>query len=212
MANHAPARNLELKVGCDAAELVRVRDCLLAAGIPLVALGQVDTYFAAPSGRLKLRETAPTVGEDEPTVELIAYARPDCSGPRWSIYHRVPVASADATVLKGALLATVGLLIEVTKTRTVGVRGRTRVHLDEVWGLGAFVELETVMTGQDEIGADEELAETAVLLGLDRLLPIPGSYSDLLLAARHDPMDAVNKTDADGRPRSDDEHGAEDQG
>ncbi len=191
VTTHSPVRNLELKVGCNAKELERVRDCLVAAGVALVTLGQVDTYFAASTGRLKLRETVPAPDDGTRTAELVAYVRPDTSGPRWSSYHRVPVAGTDAAALKAALASTVGVLIEVAKTRTVGVRGRTRIHLDEVRGLGAFVELETVIAGDDEAGADEEMAETAALLGLDRLLPIPGSYSDLLLATRHGPTDAV---------------------
>lgn len=211
MANATPARNLELKVGCDSVGLAEVRDRLTAAEIPLLTLGQVDTYLAVPSGRLKLRETAPSQ-EGESTAELIAYARPNSSGPRWSTYHRVPVTISDAPVLKAALTATIGVLIEVTKTRTVGVWGHTRVHLDDVRRLGAFVELETVVAGLDEVGANEELAEIAALLGLDRRQPIPGSYSDLLLAARHGLADAVTKTNDVGHLVNDDDHGLEGQG
>ncbi len=200
MTDHPAARNLELKVGCTPADVARVRDSLLAAGIPLATLAQVDTYFAVPSGRLKLRETRSNLGGDAQAAELIAYVRPNTSGPRWSAYHRVPVASAVAAVLKAALAATVGVLIEVAKTRTVGVRGRTRIHLDEVRGLGTFVELETVIAGMDEDGAGEELAEIAALLGLDRLTPIPGSYSDLSLAARGGSPNTTIDADSDGLP------------
>ncbi|MDP9368156.1 MAG: class IV adenylate cyclase [Chloroflexota bacterium] len=196
MVEPAPARNLELKVGCDPATLAHVRERLAAGGVSFVTLTQVDTYFAVPSGRLKLRQSAPAIGNEQ-TAELIGYVRPDTSGPRWSAYHRVPVAAVNATMLKAALTATVGVLTEVIKTRTVGLRGRTRVHLDEVQGLGAFVELETVVVGEDDGSADAELAETAALLGLDRLVPIPGSYSDLLLATRNRLQSMVTSTDVD---------------
>lgn len=196
MVEPAPARNLELKVGCDPAMLARVRERLAAGGVSFVTVAQVDTYFAVPSGRLKLRQSAPAIGNEQ-TAELIAYVRPDTSGPRWSAYHRVPLAAVNAAMLKVALTATVGVLTEVIKTRTAGVRGRTRVHLDEVQGLGTFVELETVVTGEDDGNADEELAETAALLGLDRLVPIPGSYSDLLLATRNRLQSVVTSTNVD---------------
>ena len=209
MTHPVPARNLELKVGCDAAGLVRVRARLEATGLPLVTLVQADTYFAVPSGRLKLREIAPAAGVDVQAAELIAYARPDRSGPRWSAYHLVPVAAAEAKTLKAALAGTIGVLIEVVKTRTVGLRGRTRIHLDEVRDLGAFVELETVVVSEDDSGANEELAETAALLGLDRLAPIPGSYSDLLLAARARWVGPVTGAKGDGEQLSGNGEGTE---
>ncbi len=64
-------------------------------------------------------------------------------------------------------------------------------------GLVAFVELENVVVGEDDGSADAELAETAALLGLDRLVPIPGSYSDLLLATRNRLQSMVTSTDVD---------------
>ena len=153
-------------------------------------LGQVDTYCAVPHGRLKLREITPPSGQ--PSAELIAYSRPDVPGPRWSRYRRVPVATSEAMALKAALAETVGTLVVVEKDRVIGVHGRTRVHLDVVAGLGAFVELETVVDGGTETGVDAELAETAALLGLDRTARdvIAGSYADLLLAARESPRAA----------------------
>ena len=211
VAKDTVARNLELKVGCDTIGLAQVRERLRAAEIPLLVLAQVDTYFAVPNGRLKLREMVPAT-EGAATAELIAYARPNSAGPRWSTYHRVPVTIGDAPLLRAALAATVGVLVEVMKTRTVGMWGRTRVHLDEVRGLGSFVELETVLTGADDAGADEELAEMATLLGLDQLPSIPGSYSDLLLATQHAMTDTVTKTNAVGQLVNDDDHGLEGQG
>ena len=173
------ARNLELKVSCDEADLERVRARLFAAGATTIRLRQVDTYFAVPRGRLKLRETAGPNG-DHRAAELIGYARPDVAGARWSAYHRVSVAPGDASTLKNALAATIDVRVVVSKVREVGLLDRTRVHLDRVEGLGCFVELETVV-GPDEggAGADVELSQVAALLGLDRLEPVAGSYADL---------------------------------
>jgi adenylate cyclase class IV len=139
---------------------------------------QIDTYFAVPRGRLKLRQIA---GPGEVgSAELIGYARPDVAGARWSAYDLVPVAPDDVPALKRALAATVGIRAVVTKEREVGVLRRTRVHLDNVEGLGCFVELETVVAaGDDEAGAAGELADVAALLGLEGLEPIAGSYAEL---------------------------------
>lgn len=173
------ARNLELKVRCDEAEQAHVRARLHAAGATTVRLRQIDTYFAVPRGRLKLREIAGP-GEADRAAELIGYARPDVVGARWSTYHRVPVAPADASTLKNALAATIKVRGVVAKEREVGILGRTRVHLDRVDGLGCFVELETVVSaGDDGVAAEVELAEVVAVLGLGRFEAIAGSYADL---------------------------------
>ncbi len=180
----APSRNLELKVRCGESLLVAARTHLLAAGVPLARFAQVDTYFAVASGRLKLREIRPEDGD--PTAELIAYARPDVTGPRWSVYRTVPVLLAEAAGLKVALAETVAVLTVVAKTREVGRRGRTRVHLDVVAGLGTFVELEMVVDMEEDGSAEAELAAMAALVGIDPhgADVVAGSYADLLLAAR----------------------------
>ena len=160
-----PARNLELKVRCGPGGLAPVLERAYAAAIgPFTTLYQTDTYFAVPEGRLKLREIQ---RGGERTAELIAYDRPDATGPRWSEYHHVPVEPATAEPLLAALLATCGLLTVVRKRRDVAIAGRTRIHLDEVDSLGAFVELETVVTGGDDEPADAELASIARALGLN---------------------------------------------
>lgn len=181
-----PSRNVELKVRCDDAggATIRYRLAELGAG-PLPRLTQLDTYFAVPRGRLKLRVT--DVARRPSTAELIAYARPDREGARWSSYVRVPVAVADADGLRSALAETVGIRISVAKSREVTVLGATRVHLDAVEGLGAFVELETVVSTQSEEEAAAELGEIVRLLGLERFETVASSYSDLLLnAVGHD--------------------------
>jgi adenylate cyclase class IV len=180
----APARNLELKVRCEEPMLGVAGSRLGAAGVPLARFAQVDTYFAVTSGRLKLREIKPESGD--PIAELIAYARPDVTGPRWSVYRTVPILVAEAAGLKAALTDTVGVLTVVVKTREVGRRGRTRVHLDAVAGLGTFVELETVVDSEEDGSAEAELTAMAALVGIDTDGDevVAGSYADLLLAAR----------------------------
>ena len=57
---------------------------------------QVDTYFATPQGRLKLRETS------QNRAELIPYFRPDSKGPKKCDYAVIPVAEAAESFVVGS--------------------------------------------------------------------------------------------------------------
>ncbi len=132
-------------------------------------LAQRDTYFGGAHGRLKLREQTP--GEPE----LIQYRRPDEAGPHTSEFRNVPVAAAGA--LKEALDAAFGTLVVVEKRRRLLLWEAVRIHLDDVDGLGTFVELEAPDDG-DQQAKVERLTE-ALAIADDDL--IAGSYSDLVL-------------------------------
>jgi predicted adenylyl cyclase CyaB len=163
-------RNIEVKARCADLELARERVERLGAR-PLGATRQRDTFFAAPGGRLKLR-----VGDDG-RGELIAYRRPDHAAPRASDYRIYP--TAEPALLHAVLADALGEIGVVEKRRRVWLHGRTRIHLDEVAGLGAFVELETVLEGQPEDDARAELAQVAAALDLDAADLVAGAYVDL---------------------------------
>ena len=74
--------------------------------------------------------------------ELIEYSRPDSTDARTSTYRRVPVA--DAAPLREALDAAYGADVTVTKRRRLLLWEGVRIHLDDVDGLGAFLELEAL--------------------------------------------------------------------
>jgi adenylate cyclase class IV len=201
--------NLELKVGCpDEAALDALAARAAAGGaIRQRAMGQRDTYFIVPRGRLKLREWhledptgRVTAGETPDHAEagatgaiLIAYDRPDEAGSRVSDYLISPVP--DAGTMRAALARALGTRAVVEKRRVLYLWGRTRIHLDRVAGLGAFVELETLLDrfpiahgvpGAEALrrrAAEEEHRAVVAGLGLDALPVIAGSYSDLLDAA-----------------------------
>src|SRR3954469_9490010 len=97
---------------------------------PVERLTQVDTFFVVPKGRLKVREFGDGSGE------LIAYDRPDQPGPKSSSYTVARVPSARA--LLDALSRSLDVRGRVEKRREVVLVGRTRVHLDDVDGLGTF--------------------------------------------------------------------------
>jgi adenylate cyclase class IV len=180
-------RNLEIKIQLTPERLAELAATVAAAGIPITVLTQVDTYFTVDQGRLKLREISPEAGE--PTAELIAYRRPDQVGPRWSTYQRLPLPLDTATELKQMLADTAGQSVGVAKRRAVAIHGRSRIHLDEVDGLGAFLEIETVAgEGDDATGIDLELRATLEWLGVDpgREVSSEGSYADLMQQPRND--------------------------
>ncbi|CAA9579296.1 MAG: hypothetical protein AVDCRST_MAG18-2929 [uncultured Thermomicrobiales bacterium] len=199
-------RNIELKVRCpDDASLDAMIAQARAGGATYArTLVQRDTYFAAPRGRLKLREwhqpaPAGAAGpmtadaEAEPSgATLIAYSRPDDVGSRVSDYLLSP--ALDPTTLLTALDRALGIRVVVEKERLLYMWGHTRIHFDRVAGLGAFVELETLIDrfpipdqSADPLVTRQGAAETehrAVIAALDlaTLPAIAGSYSDLLLA------------------------------
>jgi adenylate cyclase class IV len=175
------ARNLELKVRCeDEARFAEIKRRALEAGAePFVALRQIDAYFSAPNGRLKLREIEPDAGNA--SAELIGYRRPDTVASRWSEYERAVLPLDAAQGVKRALAAACDVWAVVKKRRDVGILGRTRIHLDQVEGLGLFAELETVIAeGEEESVVHAEHVSIVWLLGLESLPVVAGSYSDLI--------------------------------
>ena len=94
---------------------------------------QTDTYFNVRNGRLKLREG---------TIEnnLIYYERNNQAGPKNSTFSLVRVE--DAKGLKKVLEKSCGIKMIVRKRREIYYIGNVKFHIDEVPGLGSFVEIE----------------------------------------------------------------------
>ncbi len=135
---------------------------------------QTDTYFRVPKGRLKLRE-----GKIE--NNLIYYERTDQAGPKNSFFKLVRVD--DAGGLKEALTQSLGIKVVVRKRREIYFIRNVKFHIDEVPGLGAFVEIEAGNLHQD-LPADylREQCEQYLRdfgIGEDDLVSV--SYSDMLL-------------------------------
>ena len=98
---------------------------------------QEDTFFKTLKGRLKLRMFSPSQGE------LIYYERDNISGPKQSNYS---ISKTDDPIkLKNMLSCALGIQGVVRKKRYLFLVGQTRIHLDDVEGLGYFIELEVVM-------------------------------------------------------------------
>lgn len=169
------ARNVEIKARVDSVDALLPLALACADGPPEY-IAQDDTFFACAHGRLKLRVFADGRGE------LIAYQRPDATGPKTSDYAITPVADPDA--LRATLARALGMTGRVIKQRTLLKIGRTRVHLDRVDGLGDFLELEVVL--RDGESADDGVAEAHALLArlaIDATQLVRGAYVDLLAQA-----------------------------
>ena len=155
-------RNLEIKA--KVRDLPRLTQAVEEiAGKPIEILTQKDTYFRTNSGRLKIRDAGPARGQ------LIYYERSDEAGPRTSGYLTAPIAAVDA--LARVLGEALGIVGTVSKKRVVYLVGRTRIHLDEVDGLGSFIELEYVFEDPNAMytGSDVE-AQRAALVAVAELM------------------------------------------
>ncbi|MBD3167609.1 CYTH domain-containing protein [bacterium] len=180
-----PHLNIELKARCD--DLERLHRLLLEENAEQRGTdNQRDTYFKVPNGRLKLREG---------TIErsLIQYDRPDQAGPKASqvsLYHPGPDNPDDprttSAVLRATLLRALGELVTVEKRRRIYFIDNVKFHLDEVPGLGSFVEIEA-------IDADGSIGEARLREQCERYMHlfdikaddlIERSYSDMLLGLR----------------------------
>ena len=170
------ATNVEIKARIrDLASLERAAARLADRGPEI--LRQEDVFFHAPRGRFKLRSLPDGTGE------LIRYERADVAGPKPSSYSIFE--TDDAATLNRVLAEALGVAGTVRKERRVYLAGPTRIHLDQVEGLGDFLELEVVLRpGQDEAEG------VAIAEGLMRLLKVrredlvDGAYFDLLARSR----------------------------
>jgi predicted adenylyl cyclase CyaB len=168
-------RNIEIKArASDFARQMEKAGVIADSGSELIR--QEDTFFKCPQGRLKLRKISDREGE------LIYYQRRDLRSAKECRYL---IGRTHEPELFTRILAEVlGVLGVVRKERTVYLIGQTRMHFDEVEGLGRFIELEVVLKPGQEAADGEK-----VVRGLMRELLITendlvkGAYMDLLTEA-----------------------------
>jgi len=142
---------------------------------PAQLIAQDDTFYSIPQGRLKLRVVTNGSGE------LIHYRRDDSSGPKTSNYTVYSTNSPES--LHAVLGSAFGVRGVVRKKRSLYRVGQTRIHLDEVDGLGRYIELEVVVqpgqTTEQCIQTAEELMQRLEISTSDL---IDRAYIDLLTA------------------------------
>lgn len=166
------ATNIEIKARINDSQQIKKLIERFISDKPVV-LHQEDTFFNSPDGRLKLRLLSASEGE------LIYYHRPDIGGPKLSEYYIYP--TSDPGLLKSVLSTGLGVRGVVKKIRLVYLAHNVRIHLDQVLGLGDFLELEVVFEGEEERAFAEKQARSWMKkLGITRQDMIEGAYIDLL--------------------------------
>ena len=165
--------NIELKAA-DPDPAASERACRALGARDAGLLVQRDTYFGVARGRLKLREDL-----ERGDGELIFYLRAQEVGLRSSSYWRAPAGDPDA--LRELLGGAHGVIGVVTKRRRLFLHRNVRIHLDDVEGVGTFVELESVLAtaGRESAAEAETLAEVVAALGLAGRETIAGGYLEL---------------------------------
>jgi homotetrameric cytidine deaminase len=149
--------------------------CLNLGAADAGLLSQRDTYFASRRGRLKLRVEEGALGG-----ELIAYRREDDAEPIESGYVVAAVAAPEE--LAEALDASLGTVVVVSKRRRLFLWEGVRIHLDEVDGLGSFVEFEAVLPDAGALAtAHAKVDRLRAELGITDDALVAVGYSDLLI-------------------------------
>lgn len=166
-----PHLNVEIKARC--ANPALVREILSQQNARFVGDDhQIDTYFQVESGRLKLRE-----GNIENA--LIFYERDDQAGPKKS---RVTMSPCEPNSnLKAVLSAAIGIKTVVDKRRSIYFIDNVKFHVDEVQGLGNFVEIEAIdLQGEStEMQLLEQCQYYMDLLNIHAKDLLTDSYSDM---------------------------------
>lgn len=136
---------------------------------------QIDTYFNANHGRLKLRE-----GNIENA--LIQYERSDYAGAKSStvtLYNHEPHPA-----LKSILVQQLGVKVVVDKKRKIYFIDNVKFHFDIVEGLGHFIEVEAIANEESHTKAylQAQCDQYIAFFNIQQDQFIDQSYSDLLLS------------------------------
>jgi predicted adenylyl cyclase CyaB len=165
--------NIEIKARCSDPSFVR--NYLTNGSASFKGTdNQTDTYFNVPNGRLKLRE-----GNIE--NNLIYYERVEKAGPKKSNFILVKVE--DAKSLKVILTNSNGIKTTVTKRREIYYIENVKFHIDEVPGLGWFVEIEAgnILTDLSEKELREQCEFYINEFSIQEKDLITQSYSDMIM-------------------------------
>ena len=165
--------NVEIKARCTDASFVR--GYLLSANAEFKGTDeQTDTYFNVNEGRLKLRE-----GNIE--NNLIFYNRNNQAGPKSSHFHLVKIE--DAKGLKEVLENSCGIKMVVRKRREIYYIDNVKFHIDEVPGLGSFIEIEAgnILANKAETELLDQCNFYLKEFGTKEEDLIAESYSDMLM-------------------------------
>jgi len=164
-------KNIEIKARINYYEKVKrlVEDL---CPTPIKTEQQEDTFFNTHHGRLKLRETS---GESA----IMYYDRPNSYKPKQSDIALSFTKNPDT--LKSVLIKSNGIRGIVKKERILYKYGQTRIHLDDVEGLGNFIELEVVLKENQSAQDGKAIANDLMKkFGINTTDLIDVAYIDLI--------------------------------
>jgi len=165
--------NVEIKAKCD--DPTFIRNYLLSNKAEFKGTDeQTDTYFDVDKGRLKLRE-----GNIE--NNLIYYERDNQAGPKSSHFNLIKID--DARGLKEVLERSMGIKVVVQKKREIYYIRNVKFHIDEVPGLGSFIEIEAgnILADLSQQQLKEQCDFYLKEFGIRETDLVEVSYSDMLL-------------------------------
>jgi predicted adenylyl cyclase CyaB len=167
-------QNLELKSRISSvSEADRIAHRLNAQGKGI--LQQRDIYYKVSCGRLKLRII------NNRSAELIFYNRVNKKGSRYSDYFVLPVL--DAKLTNELCTTAFGQKVVVEKKRRLYLYKNARIHIDEVRGLGTFIEFEVIVR-YGKLQAQKLLKVLATEFDIKRAAIVAVSYSDLVFIGK----------------------------
>lgn len=135
---------------------------------------QEDVYFNCSKGRLKLRKFSDKTGE------LIYYNRD--SGPEPTECNYSILKTSDPTLIDRILTEALGVRGTIRKRRTLYLCGPTRIHFDDVDGLGKFIEIEVVLSPGQAASQGMDIARSLMQrLGIAENDLVDAAYIDMLI-------------------------------
>jgi len=164
-------RNLEIKARCPDLDRAR-RTALSIQATPTARGEQTDTYFDAPPGRMKLRESS-----FDNEAKLIYYRRADSPGPSACDYRMATLRHPRKLV--EVIAKHYGERVVVRKHREVFTWNGARINLDDVAGVGTFIEFE-VPAEESEEEAERIMTRLLEAFGVSEEDLVAQSYSDLV--------------------------------
>ena len=164
-------KNIEIKARITDYDNVKILVEELCSS-PLLTELQEDTFFNTHKGRLKLRENADKSA-------LIYYDRKDSFEPSQS---NIAISFTEyPDTLKTVLTKSNGIRGIVKKKRILYKIGQTRIHLDDVEGLGKFLELEVVLMSDQSTKDGETIAYNLIdKIGIEKTDLVDVAYIDLI--------------------------------
>ena len=149
--------------------------CRVIGATHIADLHQTDTYYRLPDARLKKRET-----DGEPT-EWILYDRPNQVGAKLSTFH---IYSEDEAAERFGEHPRRPWVV-VRKLRELWMYDDVRIQLDDVEGLGTFLEFEALISARrKKVEAEDAVMYLRREFNTALGEPVAASYSDLLASVQ----------------------------